>query len=207
MVKSIEKIEIVGIIIFMILAFLVVGKYYIKTTDEYLLTLPASEKFSVPIEWRYDWGDYKIKDNSLSIISSNALLYRKSINYSDYDFQISFCEYNSDSISLIARLQDNSSYTSCVFDNKYFAIINRINGKENVVRKIMINNDKYLIKNGTSIGIMVNNDYIQCLIDKTPVIHFKNAQMLSHGGIGIKINSETQNNSKVSIDSMSLNFK
>ena len=207
MVKSMQKIEIVGIIIFMILAILVVGKYYIKTTDEYILTLPASENFSVPIEWRYNWGDYKIKDNSLNIISSNALLYRKSINYSDYDFHISFCEYNSDSISLIARLQDNSSYTSCVFDNKYFAIINRINGKENVVRKIMINNDKYLIKNGTSIGIMVNNDYIQCLIDKTPVIHFKNAQMLSHGGIGIKINSETQNNSKVSIDSMSLNFK
>ena len=207
MVKSMQKIEIVGIIIFMILAILVVGKYYIKTTDEYILTLPASENFSVPIESRYNWGDYKIKDNSLNIISFNTLLYRKSINYSDYDFHISFCEYNSDSISLIARLQDNSSYTSCVFDNKYFAIINRINGKENVVRKIMINNDKYLIKNGTSIGIMVNNDYIQCLIDKTPVIHFKNAQMLSHGGIGIKINSETQNNSKVSIDSMSLNFK
>ena len=206
MVKSMQSIEVVGIIIFMILALLVVGKYYTNTADEYILTLTASEKFSVPIEWRSDWGNYKIKDNSLNIHSSNALLYRKSVNYPDYDFHISFCEYNSDSISLIARLQDNSTYTSCVFDNKYIAITNKVNGKENTLRKIMINNDKYLIKDGTSIGIMVNNDYIQCLIDKTPVIHFKNAQMLSHGGIGIKLNSETQNNSKVSIDSMSLNF-
>ncbi len=202
MVKLVHKLEIVVLFIFIALSLLITTKYYFQTTDDPSVILPVSEDFSAPLNWMCAWGTCQTYESMLGLSIPNSLVYYESFSQSDYKFEIGVKNCDGCTISLLARLKNTSDYTSCVFDKDYLAIKSIVEGKDTNLRKRSVTSDRYRLNDNTLIGIKVKDDYIQCFIGDTSVLHYKDANMRSNGGVGVKINSDKSDVDRILIDSM-----
>ncbi len=151
--------------------------------------LPYTDSFTQNNGWKKWWGQFSI-NNSLDVSSastSGAFIFLDgSYVWKDYIFSAHVAWEKGADVILAARFKDDTDYADCTFSDSDIYINQHISGRdwESVDKKI----DFVTPKEDVTLGVLVNKDKIECLVNGNSVAyaHYLNSS-LDQGGIGIKI--------------------
>lgn len=171
-------------------------------------SLPYLDDFEDNNGWIKTWGGFSLKNNSM-ILGSDAsttggeIFLDGSYSWRNYIFESKINWIKGNSVSLMARYKDDENYTACDFSDDDVRIEQRLNKRNRVMVKI----EKVFNfpKTGAKLGIRVNNDKVECLIDNRVVAYtYYLSPILSNGGIGFKTWDPQVNNSEIIIKEISV---
>lgn len=163
--------------------------------------LPYFENLEKYSGWIKTWGSLTLDDNSmiLSATDSNnggAVFLDGSRLWKNYIFKAKIDWVRGKNVSLMARYKEDSNYVSCSFNDKKVKIEQNLNGKKRVMAEKELPFE--ISKENLELGVAVNNDKLDCLINGDLAIHsYYLSPVLSNGGIGFKIWDKKLNNSKI----------
>lgn len=165
--------------------------------------LPYSTVVFKPFDWRSSWGDVKSSTSKLYVsankTSTGALaILDGSLSWTDYIFKIETDWNKGDNISLFGRVRNVENYVACSFTDRGLRIEQYLKGK----KRIMVEKNTFfeMPKKSIQLGIVVNKDKVECLVNGNSVIYtYYLSPALSHGGIGIKTWDPVVNNSEIMV--------
>jgi len=165
--------------------------------------LPYFDNFTDYNGWVKTWGRLTLNDNQMILNSfasttGSAAFLDGSYLWKDYVFKTKIDWVHGENISLIARFKDNSNYVSCSFNDKKIRIEQYLNGDKRIMVEKEITFE--ISKKDLELGIAVNNDKTDCLINgKSAVYSYYLSPNLLNGGIGFKTWDPKINNSEIII--------
>lgn len=170
--------------------------------------LPYKETFSDNSGWIKTWGRLTLGNNSM-ILDSNAsttgssAFLDGSYLWRDYVFNALVNLIKGQTFSLVARYKDDENYTACNFSSDSVRVEQRLNNKNRVM--VEIKNQANLPKNDFSLGIRVNKDKVECVVNGDIVAYsYYVSPALSNGGIGFKTWDPQMNNSELIVKNVSV---
>jgi len=163
--------------------------------------LPYNSDIFKNVDWRISWGNRTANNDGLHLFaksdSSGALtLLDGTSAWSNYLSNTILDWSKGSHVSLIGRFKDDKNYVACSFNDKSLKIEQYLNGK----RRVMVEKKTFfeMPKKDVELGIMVNKDKVECLVNGNSVIYaYYLSPALSHGGIGLKIWDSELNNSEI----------
>ena len=171
-------------------------------------TLPYTANKFKKFDWRISWGNLEINNSSLRIsasgTSSGALtLLDGSSAWEDYILNVVINWNKGSHVSLLGRFENNENYVACSFNDNTLRIEQYLNSK----KRIMVEKDTFfeMSKKDVHLGIIVNKDKVECLVNGNSVIYsYYLSPVLSHGGIGLKTWDPEINNSEIVVKNISV---
>jgi len=168
--------------------------------------LPYQKSFLNDSEWvktqgarvTVENGDMKISTNNrtgASIFLSGAL------EWKDYIFNTRLDWNRGSHISLLSRINESGNYVACSFTDKELRIEQYLDG----IKILMVKKSTFfeMPQKAFWLGIMVNKDKVECLVNGNSVIHsYDLSPALLRGGIGIKVFDPKIDNSEIIIKSV-----
>ncbi|MDO8231800.1 MAG: polysaccharide deacetylase family protein [bacterium] len=162
--------------------------------------LPYADNFSSYNGWLKTYGKLSIEDSSMILYPNSSTGSSVSLDgtylWQNYIFNAKIDWFKGENISLLARYKDDKNYTTCSFTDNGFKIEQYLNGKG----RVMVEKKAFfeMPKKDVWLGIMVNKDKVECLVNGNSVIYaYYLSPVLSHGGIGIKTWDSEVNNSEI----------
>ncbi|KKQ93526.1 MAG: Polysaccharide deacetylase [Candidatus Levybacteria bacterium GW2011_GWA1_39_11] len=171
-------------------------------------SLPYFDNFEKYRGWTKTWGQLTLGNNSM-ILDSNAsttgssAFLDGSYLWDNYSYSANINLVKGRNISLLARYKDDENYTACNFSGDSVRIEQRLNNKNRVM--VEIKNYVNFPKNDLNLGIKVNKDKVECLVNDNIVAYtYYLSPALSNGGIGFKIWDPQMNNSELIVRHVSV---
>lgn len=163
--------------------------------------LPYQDKFDGDNGWKKGWGIFGIENNhfilgkNTSTTGSMAVLDGAYL-WKNYFFNAKADWIKGDNVSVLARYINDKNYVSCSFSDDKLRIEQYLNGN----KRVMVEKKNFfeMPKKDVRLGIMVNGDKTECLVNGNSVIYaYYLSPVLSHGGVGIKTWDPEVNNSEI----------
>jgi len=152
--------------------------------------LPYAENSESIGNWINLSGHLASADNVTSLFSDKGIFNAYldgSYSWKDYTVSAKLDAFDSKrTLSLMFRYVNADNYFSCEYRENKVTLKRTNNKKETILSEIQTNND-YKLKKDTVLGVKVNKDNAQCLIDNTPILSQSNVKMAKNGGVGIKL--------------------
>lgn len=163
--------------------------------------LPYQDNFGGDNGWEKGWGIFNIENQRLvlgkntSTTGSMAVLDGAYL-WKNYIFNAKMDWIKGENVSVLARYINDKNYIVCSFSDDKLRIEQYLGGKKRIVveKKTLFE----IPKRNVQLGIVANNDKVECLVNGNSVIYsYYLSPALSHGGIGIKTWDPEINNSEV----------
>ncbi len=170
--------------------------------------LPYSDSFQEQSGWQRNWGNQSFIDQKLRLKSSStstgAFVFLDGTRlWSNYLFRVDSKIINGSHISLIGRYRDNQNYLACVFNENYVKIEEYHDGV--ILKRSESRNLVNIDRNLVNLGILVNDDYVECSINNKVVVFSTIHSGI--GGIGLKIWDSKLGNADVIFDDVAVTGK
>jgi peptidoglycan/xylan/chitin deacetylase (PgdA/CDA1 family) len=177
------------------------------------LSLPYQEtNFSNDPNWEKSWGVLAVDQSNFLDIGANAsttgggALLAGSSAWTNYIFTATLDWVKGQTLSLLARYNDNNDDVSCEFDNTGSIRIYRLSGGQQVVLG-QGTAPSFSTLNDVTVSIQVNDGHVQCGLDSSIVPDYINWGMppqLLQGGIGFDTWDPQANNSQIIVKQVSV---
>lgn len=154
--------------------------------------LPYSDDFESYDGWIKGWGRLTFRQGIMAIgenrQNDNLVFLDGTYLWENYTYNVEIRSLDGETVSLVARYNDANNYIACEYADRHIRIKQRSNNKVSILAE---ERPEYnLSRSDLKIGMKVNGDYVECLMDNISIV---NSQMtdpaLSRGGIGIKTSS------------------
>ncbi|MFA6552027.1 MAG: polysaccharide deacetylase family protein [Candidatus Paceibacterota bacterium] len=152
-------------------------------------SLPYTDTFISNNGWKKWWGNFDI-GNTLKISSASStgafIFLDGSYPWQNYVYNVNLDWQKGSHIGVAARFKDSLNYVDCTYSDNDFAISEHVGGDTKVL--FSKRSDFVMPKSNVRLGILVNNNEGQCLVNGNPVAYSFNINpALANGGVGIKI--------------------
>jgi hypothetical protein len=164
--------------------------------------LPFYDNFQDDNGWVNIWGDYLIKDQSLTLKASDSTegsmtFLDGSPQWENYSTKVDIDWKKGNSFSMLSRFVNSNNFISCNYKNNAIRIEKNINGKNVTISEIEKNFN--FIGRSLKLEIRTNNK-VECLVNDKIYAYANNVDSgLMNGGIGFKVWDSKLNNSEVII--------
>lgn len=168
-------------------------------------SLPYTSAAVFPTDWKTTWGGFKFNGSTLSINateqSEGAFSFIDgTFTWRDYIFATDIKWDAGSHVLLVARIQNNSNYVQCSFNEDMLRIELLRDNERFILREVK--QTTVMNKVQAKLAIAVQGDIIECYIDGNQVIAANVAGVIPQSGaVGVKIWDQTLGTSRITLNS------
>ncbi len=167
-------------------------------------TLPFDSTKAVESDWKTSWGGYTFENGNLNLFATPQAeggfsSLDGSFTWRDYIFASEIDWKAGSHLLLVARVQSNSNYVQCSFNDQLLRIEVLQNGTRKILQEIK-NSAPIIGKRSVHVAMAVHGDQVICYLEGVPVIMSDTpGELPERGAVGVKIWDQTPNLTNMSL--------
>jgi peptidoglycan/xylan/chitin deacetylase (PgdA/CDA1 family) len=169
-------------------------------------SLPYKDTFDENNGWQKTWGSMDIRDGSLILTanegrSGSSVFLQGGYLWDSYQINANITPLKGYSFSILGHYQDDKNYVACIYTPEFIRIEEVTDGRINRIGQWLGNP----LEQSREFGIQMSKRSLQCLVDRKAIVSgVISVPTLNHGGVGLRTWDLTPNNSKIQINTISI---